>query len=818
MSKTHGRKSVYISVAAAVIMALCISIFAPASEVRAAVLFSDDFEDGNANGWTVVNGTWSVASETTEVYQTTTTSGLALTVAGDTGWTDYAVEAGFKINSVGTTPASGIAFRYQGSGNYYLLRLQYDQQKVKLYKAVSGSLTLLDEKAYTISLNQWYTLKAEADGSSIKGYVDGVEQLSAADGSYTWGQIGFRDYGADTSHDDVIVSDFVAGPVVHEWEFENYQVGRETSGETNSTNSDSLASGGKHVLFQADGTGDWIQFTVPEILPGAYTIKLAYKQHTQRGKAQLSIGQADGTSQVDVGSEINMAGPDGVYTTTTIGTYSFGRMGFKTFKFRVTGDNAGVYKLSFDKLILEENFSGTVNAPTGLSITQTGASFFDLGWTDQSSNESGFLIERSSSPYAVWEAVGYTPANTTGFTAVGMKDSTAYKYRVIAYNSGARSPASNEVTGTTASASHTQQGTTIETGGSRSGEGTLVKLDNGDLLMLYNYQDTVNDYGLFKIYEKRSTDDGATWTTGTEFMGDSAGDYSYMMPSLLRLNNGSIGLLYSQRDETADEAHRYYQYSTDEGAHWSSPVKITSNLPMTYRGYNLKAATGPHDRLIQTSSGRLIFPQHVTTGGDGADPQNDQLSNQIYRATFVYSSTDNGQSWEVNAGPLTMKGTMQTYSGRLDQVLMEPSIVETSSNHLLMYMRNQSGFFYYTTSADDGETWSSVRQSPVRSALAPAKLVKIDSSTIGLIFNPYVDFSAQNNGDRFVLGTMYSTDGGETWENFRELEFRNPSSTTKMAPSYPYVLFDGSDLHIGYFGLTNFDMIYRKESSTWFTD
>ena len=43
---------------------------------------------------------------------------------------------------------------------------------------------------------------------------------------------------------------------------------------------------------------------------------------------------------------------------------------------------------------------------------------------------------------------------------------------------------------------------------------------------------------------------------------------------------------------------------------WSEPALVTTDLPLQRDEFTLNMPTGPHDRLVQTSSGRVLFPIH----------------------------------------------------------------------------------------------------------------------------------------------------------------------------------------------------------------
>lgn len=91
------------------------------------------------------------------------------------------------------------------------------------------------------------------------------------------------------------------------------------------------------------------------------------------------------------------------------------------------------------------------NSPSALAVVSTGPDQLGLSWTDNSSNELGFTVERSSmgSPFTSIAGLG---ADSTTFTDVGLKPATTYDYRVVATNSGGNSSYSNEATGTTSPA------------------------------------------------------------------------------------------------------------------------------------------------------------------------------------------------------------------------------------------------------------------------------------------------------------------------------------------------------------------------------
>lgn len=91
-------------------------------------------------------------------------------------------------------------------------------------------------------------------------------------------------------------------------------------------------------------------------------------------------------------------------------------------------------------------------APTGLSLSGSGNTI-DLSWVDNSTNETGYLIERkrTTGTDLQWYNIATIAADSISYSDVGLLYQTEYAYRVRAYNLYGNSPYSNEATRTTGS-------------------------------------------------------------------------------------------------------------------------------------------------------------------------------------------------------------------------------------------------------------------------------------------------------------------------------------------------------------------------------
>jgi uncharacterized protein (TIGR02145 family) len=101
--------------------------------------------------------------------------------------------------------------------------------------------------------------------------------------------------------------------------------------------------------------------------------------------------------------------------------------------------------------------------PSNLTGTVASSTQINLSWTDNSTNETGFKIERKSGS-GTYAVVGTTATDVTTFNDTGLTASTTYTYRVYSYNAGGNSPTySNELNLTTLSASVQLPNVTIGT-------------------------------------------------------------------------------------------------------------------------------------------------------------------------------------------------------------------------------------------------------------------------------------------------------------------------------------------------------------------
>ncbi|WP_144122310.1 family 16 glycoside hydrolase [Catellatospora sichuanensis] len=202
MTTPHRRRTALLAGTIAAALALAVGLTTAAS---AATLFSDDFEDGNATGWSSSGGSWSVVVDGTRAYRQSSTSADAKSLSGTASWTDYTVSARVKPIAFGNnTRAAGIAARASSTSSFYSLVL-VGAGRAELRRTSGGGVAVLAQAATTVTPGAWHTLALQVTGSTLRGSVNGVQLVTGTDATFGTGRIGLLGSYASAAFDDVQV-------------------------------------------------------------------------------------------------------------------------------------------------------------------------------------------------------------------------------------------------------------------------------------------------------------------------------------------------------------------------------------------------------------------------------------------------------------------------------------------------------------------------------------------------------------------------------------------------------------------------------------
>lgn len=138
-------------------------------------------------------------------------------------------------------------------------------------------------------------------------------------------------------------------------------------------------------------------------------------------------------------------------------------------------------------------------APTNLAATAAGTSTINVSWTDNSNNETGFILQRSLSSTGGFADIATLGINSSSYSNTGLTSSTTYYYRVQAINATGSSSYSNVAGATTAAI-------TIP-----SAPSNLSAIANGCNAIKLSWTDNSNNETSFNL--RRSTSLNGTYTT-----------------------------------------------------------------------------------------------------------------------------------------------------------------------------------------------------------------------------------------------------------------------------------------------------------------
>lgn len=282
----------------------------------------------------------------------------------------------------------------------------------------------------------------------------------------------------------------------------------------------------------------------------------------------------------------------------------------------------------------------------------------------------------------------------------------------------------------------------------RNSEGDFITLKDGRILFVYTHFTTgASDYAEAHLASRISEDGGETWSAEDQVVVAHEGGHNVMSVSLLRLQDGSIALLYL-RKVAFDDCIPQLRLSTDEGETWSEPIACITD-PAGYYVVN-------NDRMVQLTSGRLLIPaaRHVLKGED-------KFGRGL---ALCVISDDNGKTWR-------MSDSLLDAPAEIGSGLQEPLVLELKDGRVLMLCRTNAGAQYRSFSADGGVTWSPVERTALLSPTSPATVERIPGrDDLLLVWNDHSAIDEALKEKRTPLTAAFSKDDGATWQVVKTLE------------------------------------------------
>jgi len=154
-----------------------------------------DFESKGVDGWSTVDGQWTVEemagapSGKKVLVQRATKNEFNVIVAPRGPYTDVDVSMKFKPISGQEDASGGVVFRFN-DGKYYVVRANALEDNFRLYYYDRGRRQIATASVKAPALGQWHTLRVVAVGDRIQAWLDGTRHLDHRDARFKTGRVG----------------------------------------------------------------------------------------------------------------------------------------------------------------------------------------------------------------------------------------------------------------------------------------------------------------------------------------------------------------------------------------------------------------------------------------------------------------------------------------------------------------------------------------------------------------------------------------------------------------------------------------------------
>jgi len=176
-----------------------------------------DFETKGVEGWSTVDGQWTVEemagapSGKKVLVQRATRNEFNVIVAAAGSFTDVDVSMKFKPLSGRQDASGGIVFRFN-DGKYYVVRANALEDNFRLYYYDRGRRQLATARVKAPALGQWHTVRVVAIGDRMQAWLDGTSYLEHGDTRFKLGRVGlWTKADSITAFDDLTIRGVTGG-------------------------------------------------------------------------------------------------------------------------------------------------------------------------------------------------------------------------------------------------------------------------------------------------------------------------------------------------------------------------------------------------------------------------------------------------------------------------------------------------------------------------------------------------------------------------------------------------------------------------------
>ncbi|MCK9211500.1 MAG: exo-alpha-sialidase [Ignavibacteriaceae bacterium] len=292
---------------------------------------------------------------------------------------------------------------------------------------------------------------------------------------------------------------------------------------------------------------------------------------------------------------------------------------------------------------------------------------------------------------------------------------------------------------------------------------------DGNVIHVVWYDGVTIGEGNWKIYYKRSTDKGLTWSENVNLSNNVSIAYN---PAIAVSGSYVHVVWYDNRDAIVDadgNVEEYYKRSSDGGITWGQEIRLTNNI---YKS---------------------LHPSIFVSGLNVHLVWNDNRDGNY--EVYYKNSLDGGDTW---SGDLRLSNT--TGKSWAPTVAVSGSVV-----HVAWYDSTAGNWeIYYKRSTDGGINWGTDTRLTNNSASSEFPTLAVSGSIV------HIAWTDGRNGAIPNLYYKRSTNGGISWGADTKLTSKN-----NYNDSYPSLAVNGSTVHLVYhsYRLKNWDIYYRTSNN-----
>lgn len=293
----------------------------------------------------------------------------------------------------------------------------------------------------------------------------------------------------------------------------------------------------------------------------------------------------------------------------------------------------------------------------------------------------------------------------------------------------------------------------------------IIKAPNGDLLAFGEGRvNGSNDFGNIQIVEKRSKDNGKTWSalqvvaSNDSLQADNAAPVVDMTDPAYP--KGRVFLFYNTGNVSESKLRKglgvrevWYKTSADNGHTWSAPANITLQVhkpkqPQFNKAYNFsedwRSYANTPGHAIQFTHGQYKGRIYVAANHSAGEPQPHYADGRA----FGYYTDDHGKTFKISED-VNVPGSNEVMA------------VELTGNRLMLNARNQLGNIkrrIIAISSDGGQKWDRAWfDNNLPDPVCQGSILSLGKKTIAVCND--ADTVSRNN-----LTVRVSFDEGKTWK------------------------------------------------------